>query len=145
MYTATNTPEWHIQYLMRGEELENLLCSKICFSKLWLYMFFKNTDNSTFFCLRYSLFLLLILSLISSSSKDTKHVTGTLKAGDAILYDTHLLHCASENVSQDKRRTLLTLSAQEENKDNKKEKSNIKKKYRKKLQLKDINNWQTDE
>jgi len=72
-------------------------------------------------------------------------VTGTLKAGDAILYDTHLLHCASENVSKDKRRTLLTLSAQEENKDNKKEKSNIKKKYRKKLQLKDINNWQTDE
>ena len=49
MYTATNTPEWHIKYLMRGEELENLLCSKICFSKLWLYMFFKNTDNSTFF------------------------------------------------------------------------------------------------
>ena len=33
MYTATNTPEWHIKYLMRGEELEHLLCSKIYFSK----------------------------------------------------------------------------------------------------------------
>ena len=44
-------------------------------------------------------------------------MTGTLKAGDAILYDTHLLHCASENVSKDKRRTLVYLIPEGETRD----------------------------
>eukprot|EP00617_Octactis_speculum_P015090 CAMPEP_0185758454 /NCGR_PEP_ID=MMETSP1174-20130828/17112_1 /TAXON_ID=35687 /ORGANISM="Dictyocha speculum, Strain CCMP1381" /LENGTH=273 /DNA_ID=CAMNT_0028438315 /DNA_START=284 /DNA_END=1105 /DNA_ORIENTATION=+ len=97
-FPKTNTPEWHVQYLMRGEELEELLGA-------------------------------------------TEHNVGTLKAGDAVLYDTHLLHCASGAEHSGRRRTLLTLSAQEENEDNREGQANIRKGYRGTLKLNQLQEW----
>jgi len=97
-FPSTNTPEWHVQYLMRGEELEELLSSV--------------------------------------------HCSGTLRVGDAVLYDTHLLHCASGAENSTKRRTLLTLSAQEETRDNKREQANIRHGYRGTLKLNRLQEWE---
>ena len=96
-FPQTNTPEWHIKYLMRGEELEELFC-------------------------------------------ESQHVRGRLKAGDAVLYDTTVLHCASENKST-ARRTLFTLSAQEESESNVNEKAHIRKGYRGSLKLAELDLW----
>lgn len=98
-FPKTNTPEWHMQYLMRGEELEELLGS-------------------------------------------SQHCAGTLRSGDAVLYDTDLLHCASGAENSTRRRMLLTLSAQEETPANKSEHTNIRAGYRGALKLRDLLQWE---
>jgi ectoine hydroxylase-related dioxygenase (phytanoyl-CoA dioxygenase family) len=97
-FPKTNTPEWHMHYILRGLELEELLSSQ-------------------------------------------PYCAGELKAGDAILYDTTLLHCASSAEHSERRRTLLTLSAQEENVTNVNEQANIKPGYRSSLKLNRLNDW----
>ena len=101
-FPGTNTPEWHIRYLMRGHDLEGLL-------------------------------------------DGTRHCSGMLRAGDAVLYDTHLLHCASGAEDSPRRRTLLTLSAQEETMDNRGEQANIRRGYRETLQLRGLAGWEAKE
>ena len=97
-FPNTNSPEWHLKYMMRDEDLEELLSSHP-------------------FC------------------------AGNMKAGDAVLYDTTLLHCASSAEHSERRRTLLTLSAQEENTMNANEQANIKPGYRSSLQLNQLKEW----
>jgi len=106
-FPKTHTPEWHVQYMMRDEELEDLL-------------------------------------------SNSEHVRGVLGMGDSVLYDTRLLHCASSNDTHQqgktkKRRTLLTLSFQEENADNRREQANIRKGYRGALKLSEWKDWKVRE
>ena len=96
-FPSTNSPEWHMQYIMRGEDMEEMMCNE-------------------------------------------EHVRACMLAGDAVLYDTTTLHCASANVSQ-QRRVLLTLSAQEEDRHNKNVPVNILKQLRRTMQLKNVDTW----
>jgi len=122
----TNTPEWHLAYLERGEQLEDLL-------------------------------------------ESTPHVRGLLGAGDAILYDTRLLHCGGANTSNSTaglgehgqsplmdgsdvacsmeagmRRTLLVLSAQVEDGLNRMGHTSMIAGYRAKYRIADFRSWVHD-
>ena len=99
----TNTREWHVQYMLRGDELEGLLA-------------------------------------------ETPHSRGLLRAGDAVLYDTRILHCGAANTTDStegkgRRRTLLVVSAQVEDDSNRGEHANIREGWRRKLKIKDVEEW----
>ena len=75
------------------------------------------------------------------------HVLGTMRAGDAILYDTNVLHCAGANTSNSHicvgvRRTLLVVSCQVEDHTNASQHTNIRQGYRGKFALKQHADWQ---
>ena len=107
-FPSTNTEEWHINYMNRGKELEDLL----------------ENDN---------------------------HMMGVLNEGDAVLYDTNLLHCGSANrankrknqggIVPEARRTLLVVSVQVENQLNAGDHSNIRPGYRGKFRIVDHAKW----
>ncbi len=69
------------------------------------------------------------------------HVLGTMRAGDAILYDTNVLHCGGANRSNSHgslgvRRILLVVSCQVEDHTNASHHTNIRPGYRGKFALK---------
>jgi hypothetical protein len=82
------------------------------------------------------------------------HVRALLRAGDAVLYDTNVLHCGGANTSassgggnsprKDGRRMLLALSAQEEDESNRNEHANIRPGYRGKLRLSHVDTWEEE-
>jgi len=124
-FPGTNTPEWHCAFAERSEQLEDLF-------------------------------------------EGTPHVVEELAVGDAVVYDARVLHCGGANTSHrrvgkdrdghapdevesdevslksnpaGKRRTMLVLSAQEEDGASKGGHTNIRPGYRKKYRIADFRSW----
>jgi ectoine hydroxylase-related dioxygenase (phytanoyl-CoA dioxygenase family) len=70
---------------------------------------------------------------------ESVHVRGLLGIGDAVLYDTRLLHCGGANTQQ--RRALLAISAQLEDSSNRHVHANIRGGYRSRLRVRDAVHW----
>lgn len=70
---------------------------------------------------------------------ESTHIRGLLGIGDAVLYDTRLLHCGGANTQQ--RRALLTLSMQLEDSSSQEMHANIKRGYRSRLRIRDAPHW----
>jgi ectoine hydroxylase-related dioxygenase (phytanoyl-CoA dioxygenase family) len=111
LFPGTNTPDWHIDYMARGEELEELLEGE--------------------------------------GGSESSFVLGLLNAGDAMVYDTNLLHCGGANCSHTRsgggeRRTLLVVSSQVEDETNSADHTNIRPSYRGKFALSQHSEWMLD-